>query len=144
MKVWVSQIYIEVGVNFPFSHLWQIWLTEQLSAIAFPSAKFVAKYGEDFKLGVNLSARKELRDNEVRGPSVFKKYRNVEYTLFLPYDVIIRSTDGCRVAMEFILKGIQDIFAKANIDADGFEAKKASIIDHVCSDATMLKKPWPK
>ena len=144
MNVYVGQIYIEAGVNFPYSYLWQIWLSDQMSLLTMASAEFVARYGADFKLGIRISARKQLAENEIKGPTVFRKYRNVEYTLFLPYDVIIEAEDGCRVAMEFILKGIQDIFAKANIEAEEFGAKKAFIIDHVCSDATMLKKPWPR
>ena len=105
MKIVVSQVYIEVGVNFPFSHQWQIW---------------------------------------IRGPSIFRKKKDVEYTLFLPYDVIIEAPNECRVAMEFILRGIIGILAAVHIDAKGLEAQQSYLIDHACSDPTMLKKPWPE
>lgn len=144
MNIWIRQIYIEAGVNFPFSHIWQGWLSDQLSSLAVPSAKFIAKYGIDFELGINLSTRRGLVENEIKGPSVYRKRKDVEYSLFLPYDVVVGAADGCRVAMELILRGIQDIFVKSNIHAEGFDAKKAFIIDHVCSDPTMLSEPWPQ
>ena len=69
MKIGVSQVYIEVGVNFTFSHLWQIWISEQLSSLTLPSAKFLAKYGDDFELIIRISAKKKLINNEIRGVS---------------------------------------------------------------------------
>ncbi len=144
MKIHVAQIYVEPGTSFPFSHLWQRWMSAELSARAVPSKKFVTKYGDDFELMIRISAKKKLTDNEVRGPSIFRKQKDVEYTLFLPYDVIIEAPNGCRVAMEFILRGIVDIFAAAHIDAKGLEAQQLYLIDHACSDPSMFEKPWPE
>ena len=97
MNISVGQIYIEPGVNFPFSHLMQVWLGQQLSALASPTADFVNAYGIDFSLVIRISARKSLKANEIKGPTVFKRTKDVEYTIFLPYETIARSTDGCRV-----------------------------------------------
>jgi hypothetical protein len=73
---------------------------------------------------------------------VFKKTKDVEYTLFLPYDAIVTAEDGCRTATTFLMNGIQEAFAGAHIEAAEFEARKASLVEHVCSDAAMLKQPW--
>lgn len=143
MRISVRQIYIEPGVTFSFSHRMQIWLSRELSAIGKPSQAYVKEYDADFDLVINLSARTKALENEIRGPTVFKRTKDVEYTLFLPYDRIAREAGGCRVAMEFLLAGVQEILAKARIHARGFEARRSFLIEHICSDPAMLKKPWP-
>ena len=60
MKVHVSQIYIAVGVNFPFSCRWQVWLSEELSSLVTPSALFERKYGASFELMERRGLREAL------------------------------------------------------------------------------------
>jgi hypothetical protein len=143
MKVAVAQIYIEPGASFPFSYLMQRWLSQELSSLATPTNAFLKRNGEGFMLTVYISAKTKAESNEIRGPSVAKKSKIVEYTLFLPYDVIDRSEDRCRAAMTHIVTGIQSIFQLAEIEAEGLEARRAAILDHVCADPTMLEEPWP-
>lgn len=142
MKVFLGQIYGEPGVSFPFSHHMQTWLGNQLSDLATPSSEFLKKYSADFDLMVRVSARTKSAEVEVKGPTVFKKTKDVEYTVFLPYEVIVAAEDGCRAAMDLLMNGIQEVFARAHIEAPEFEAKKASMVEGVCSDAAMLKQPW--
>jgi hypothetical protein len=144
MNVHIGQIYIEPGVNFPFSYLMQIWLSEELSLIADPCDKFLKKYGADFELTVLVSADTQIVDNLIKGPTVFKKYKRVDYVVYLPYDVIAQAQDGCRAALEFLLAGIRSVFVKVGIDLEKLDAKRAFIIEHICSDTTMLKHPWPQ
>jgi hypothetical protein len=98
MKVFVSQLNIQPGVSFPFSHVMQSLLHETLSALAVPSPAFTDKYGADFNLIVRLSAKREPKQNEIKGPTVFKKEKEVEYTLFLPFEAIIEQVDIAREA----------------------------------------------
>ena len=92
MNVFFSQIYIEPGVDFPFSYHFQRRLSEQVTSLVMPSARFLAKYGDDYKLIFNVSAKQVIQVNEIRGPTVFKKTKDVEYTAFLPFDVIRASS----------------------------------------------------
>ena len=142
MRVFIGQIYIKPGVDFPFSHQMQGWLGEQLSSMANPSAEFVRKYGADFALVVRVSADTGIVENRIKGPTIFKKTRDVEYTVFLPFDVIDKASDGCRVALDFLLRGIESVFHQAGIDAERLPERKASILDHICSDASMFTEPW--
>ena len=143
MIVYVSQIYGKPGVSFPFSHLMQRWITDELSALAKHSTKFARKHGTDFNLGVNLSADTNITDNKIKGPAIHKKTKDVEYTLFLPYDVIIQTKNGCRGALVYLLDGIRRIFMLAGIDPGMLDERRDSIITHICSDPTMLDEPWP-
>ncbi len=142
MKVFLGQIYGEPGVSFPFSHHMQAWLGAQLSELATPNTEFLNMYGADFALMVRISARTNCTENQIKGPTVFKKTKDVEYTLFLPYDAIVAADEGCRAAVRFLLNGIQQVFTRAHIDAADFESRMAFIEEHVCSEAAMLKKPW--
>ena len=143
MKIYVSQIYIQVGVSFPFSHHMQLWLGEQLSTMITITPEFRQTYGVDFDLIVQISARKGLVQNEIKGPTVFKKTKDVEYTIFLPYDVIARAENGCGTASTFILDGIQAVLTAAHLDAGDLAVRRDSFIKHICTEPAMLKGPWP-
>lgn len=143
MKVSIGQIYIEPGVEFPFSDRMQAWLSKKLSSAAKASAEFEKKHGPGFNLIVRVSAKPQIQDNRIAGPTIFKKDKDVEFTLFLPFDVIMAAQDGCRVAAEYLLSGIRSVFQKAGIDPVKLDEQRASIIEHICSDPAMLTMPWP-
>lgn len=141
MEVSFGQIYVEPGVSFPFSHQFQRWISEEMTALVEPSAKFLKKYGSDFELIFNVSAKKDLQDNEIRGPSVFRKTKDVEYTLFLPFDIIMRYADAPRHALRFLFRGVCDVFDKLEIDKASLLDKQDFLIQGICSDPTMLAEP---
>ena len=85
MKIFVGQIYIEVGVTFPFSLRFQRWLGDALSERVETSGQFCARFGANFGLGLRISAKADIEQTEIRGPTVFKRDKDVEYTVFLPY-----------------------------------------------------------
>src|ERR1700733_5134476 len=89
MNIWVSQIYVTPGVRFPFSWRMQVRLSDKLTSLVGPSPEFQARYGGGYEVGVNLSAKTGIDANVIAGPTVFKKTKSVEYTLFLPFDRIM-------------------------------------------------------
>lgn len=141
MKVWFSQIYCEPGVEFPFSHFFQRRFSEEVTELAEASAKFLKIYGRDFELMFRISAKQSLEDNEIKGPSVFRKTKDVEYTVFLPFNTVMRHADAPRQALRFLLKGVYSVFDELEIDKARLLAKEESIIENVCSDPTMLAAP---
>jgi hypothetical protein len=144
MKVVITQAYIEPGVRFPFSHVMQGWLERELSALASPSPSFVKKYGPGYNLVIYMSAKRGLTESEIKGPAVFKKMMDVEYTLFLPFDRIVEQGDMYRAALGRVCDGVRSIFARAGIDAPRFDAsKQAQIIEQICAAPDMLDGPWP-
>jgi hypothetical protein len=143
MNVYVAQSYFKPGAKFPFSHRMQVWMSKELSSLAKHCTEFERKYGAAYELTIQLSADRQTRDNEIRGPAVYKKTKDVEYTLFLPYDVIIESEGGCRSALGYFLNGISRIFELTGIEPAMLDERRGSIITHICSDPTMLDEPWP-
>lgn len=144
MKVYITQIYVKPGVNFPFSHLMQRRLSSEISSVTDDSVEFQSRYGSDYSIVMNVSADTGITENQVRGPQVFKKSKDVEYTVFLPYDVIMAASDGLMAALGFLMAGVRVALAKAGIDTGRFDERKAAIMDGIYSDATMLSRPWPR
>ena len=141
MKVYFGQLYIRPGINFPFSHIFQHYISEKVTALTFASAKFVQEYGEDFDLIFRMSAKEGLRQNEIRGPTVFRRTKDVEYSIFLPFDVIVGEPDVPRAALRYLFDGVCDVFNRLGIDRRQVAEASDSIIEQVCSDPAMFKSP---
>ena len=143
MRVFVGQIYVKPGINFPFSHHLQAWLSEQLTELASPSTAFVKRYGSEFDLMIRISAQIGIAEADIKGPTVFKADKDVEYTVFLPFDVIrAAGSDGRRLAMEQLLSAVSFVFHDAGVEAPELAARRESIVQRVCSDEQMLSSAW--
>jgi hypothetical protein len=94
----------------------QVWLSGQVSDAVASTTEFAKAFGTDCELVVNVSARRNRDETEITGPTVFRKTKDVEYTLFLPYDVVARSSDGCRVAVNFILDGVEAVLVASKLN----------------------------
>ena len=143
MRVVVTQIYIEPGIRFPFSFEMQRHVTSALSKVVTPSATFRKRYGDDYQVIVRLSADTGIATPVVKGPAHYKKTKDVEYSLFLPYDVIIREHDGCRAAMSFLMTGVRQILVGLGLETAAFDQRSGSLIDEVCADPSMIEGTWP-
>ena len=138
MTIHFGQVYVQPGVSFPFTHHFQRRLSEAISALVEPSPTFAKKFGDDYALIFRISAKKGLHDNEVLGPTVFKKARDVEYTVFLPFDEIARSSDVPRTALRYLLKGVCSVFNSLGIDSSRVVGAQESIVEGICSDPKMI------
>jgi hypothetical protein len=86
-----------------------------------------------------ISAKKNLQENDVRGPGVYKKTKDVEYTVFLPFDVIAGHPDVSRHALRYLLSGVRAVFERLEIDAAKVAEKQEFLIEGICSDPTMFR-----
>jgi hypothetical protein len=143
MQVDFRQCYIEDGANFPFSHHFQGRVSEEIGQLVASSAKFTEKYGSDFDLIFNVSAKKVIKDNEIRGPSVFRKTKQVEYSIFLPFDVIIRGSDAPKLALRFLLQGVCEVLALLGIDEGRLLENQESLVEGILADPNVLaERSW--
>jgi hypothetical protein len=140
MKLFIAQVYIEVGVNFPFSHKFQKWISGALTEIIRPSPLYIKRYGPDFDLMFRMSAKAKLVDSEVAGPTVFKKTKDVEYTIFLPYDVIDVSDNRYACALDYLFRAISLVLQSLEIDTLALEENAPKFIETICSDPAMFKE----
>lgn len=141
MKIFVGQIYIEVGINYPFSHIFQGWISEQLSSLVTSSQKFDEKY-PDFNLVFNLSAKAELTSPLIKGPTVFRKTKDVEYSIFLPYfEHDWSDPRTLRKPLRSFLDAAATLLQSLGADVSELQARSESLIDHILADPEMIRKP---
>jgi hypothetical protein len=139
MKIFVSQIYIKAGIRFPFSCKFQIEMGEVLTILTKPSSFFLETYGPDYKLMFNMSAKEGTSSCDVKGPTVYRKEEDVEYSIFLPYDEIMSREDVLRSALKFFLEGVCQVFDMLKIDLANIAEQSPSIIESICSNPAMLE-----
>jgi len=140
MKIYVTQIYIETGMSYRFSHNFQNWLSEQLTSRVQPSPAFVQTYGKDFNLVFNMSAKSKIADVEIKGPTVFERTKDVEFSIFLPHaGCQPRSPDGYRQPLNLLLQGITDVLERFGMDTSEVVNAAPTLIEHIIWTPEMFK-----
>jgi len=138
MKTYFGQIYIQAGRSFPFSYVFQNYMGEKTTELIEPSSKFIKLHGEDYNLIFRISTKWQLAVNEIVGPTVYKKDKNVEYSVFLPYTPIMQTTEPNRNALEHLFEGVYEVLGGYEIDISKLKAKQGGIIDEVMSSPEMF------
>lgn len=138
MRVYFGQIYVEPGVKFPFTHLAQLALGEAVTSHVAPSEKFIKKYGERYSIVFRISAKRLLTENELRGPTAYRKTEDVEFTIFLPFDVITKESDAIAAALEYIFRGVYAVLESLQIDTTLLRSEAGSIMSRIRSDSAMV------
>jgi hypothetical protein len=120
MKIFVGQIYVIPGVVFPFSIKFQIWLGNSLTNRVRPSEHFCNKYSADFDIGFRISAKNDIDQPEIKGPTVFRRDNDVEFTIFLPYTSVIDYYDPQNILLVFkeMLRSIIHVLDAAAVHVD--------------------------
>ncbi|MGC3967439.1 MAG: hypothetical protein QM775_08740 [Pirellulales bacterium] len=145
MKASFGQVYIEPGVNLPFSHHFQHKMSSCVTSHIKASKKFADICGVGGRLGFNVSAKRNINSFYVHGPTVFKKTNDIEFTVFLPFDVIVASSKAPKVAVTQLFDAIYKVLDGLEIDTMSLREHANEIIDDICSDSSMLAEPsWDK
>lgn len=139
MKIFVGQIYVQPGINFPFSHQFQIFLGEELTKRVQSSHRFVANCGGDFDVIFRLSAKSEIAEVEVCGPTMFKRDKDVEFTIFIPHSCnSSRERSDCKRPLILFLNGVVTCLESLALDASILERELLELVDHIVSDQAMF------
>lgn len=134
MKISFSQIYIEHDATYPFSTKFQIYLSSETSKLGLRSDYFDQKFGQGFHLIFRISAKKDLSTAEKRGPTVFKRDKDVEYTLFLPHSGRkVSSLAECSLALHHLINAVAKVLESLGVDTHTLEAAAPGWISHVLS-----------
>ena len=111
---------IRPGLEFPFSFKFTAWLSKAVSSRVNMSEHFSKKFGDDFKLGFRICAHDEFDHVRVYGPTVFKKDKSVEFSVFLPHhgrDYFNR--DELVVVFDELMQSVVLILDRVGLDASG-------------------------
>jgi hypothetical protein len=139
MRIYVSQIYVEPRVSYPFSHVFQKYLSALASEDTSGTEQFFSKYGEDYELVFNVSAKTGLNSPEIKGPTVFKRGKTVEYTIFLPFerDVGLDKASLSR-ALRLLLSSMNAVLSDLGMNTNRMANDSLGIVRTVLEDAKML------
>lgn len=123
------------------SHDFKVALSEAMSRLVKPSPWFIKKYGRDFDVHFYFSTKSESSENEIRGPGVYRKGKDVEYSINLPFDVIRRSADIPQSALTFLFHGACTALERLQIDTARLVAQQDAIIRGICTDPALDASP---
>ena len=146
MKIHVGQIYIEPGATFPFSHTFQNWISKELTKRVRASPAYIKAYGSDYELMFNLSAKSGIRKPEIKGPTVFRKTKDVEYSVFLPFEKkAVPGRDGYERQLRLLLDCVLSVLRTLGVDGARIENDSALLIEgfHSTPDMISTRKPLP-
>ena len=113
-------------------------MSEHVSSLVFSSPEFEQRYGQDWNVVIRVSA-KESMENEIRGPTVFRKDKDVEYSVFLPFLAISGREDTLRLALSFLFGGTYFALEALGLDTGRLRDSEQSTIQSILTDATMVK-----
>jgi len=139
MNIYVAQIYIEAGVNYPFTHWFQQFISRELTKRVQLSERLIEEYGEDFDLIFRMSAKAGILDTEIKGPTVFKRDKDVEYTIFLPFNDQAHNSDLLHSIVVKLLAGIVLVLDELEFDTTRLSDDINSLAVRVVSDPVMTE-----
>jgi len=106
MSFRTASIFSEVGVDFPISYKVNQLLLDRLVKKLQKENQEVNVKGEFFSLGVIVSTRKNVTDLSFQGPSISKKYKMVDYTIWMPFAKVIESDNILFAYLDYLCQGI--------------------------------------
>ena len=141
MKIFVAQFYLEAGANYPFSHHFQIYLSNELTRLTIPYEKFITNYAEDFNLIFRISAKSEITESDIKGPAVYKRDKDVEFTIFLPFDKqASQSKRLYRQVLKELICQIVNVLESLEIDVTQILQNSDEIIETIVTTPKMIKR----
>ena len=148
MKIFVGQIYIKPGVSFPFSLRFQKWLGDALTQRVVASEVFRNAYSDSFSLGLRISAKDDIDQTEIKGPTVFKRDKSVEFTIFLPHRVCDYNEPECSLGvLRLILRSAVLVLEELGLDAAKVKIDSSALEDDFLNTPGLLdapKSPTPR
>jgi len=109
-----------------------------------PSEAFKERFGEEWDLGFNVSAKQGIGHTEIRGPQRFKKDKEVEFTMFLPYDVVQLQQEPLRAAMVLTVEATIQVLQRLQIDTGRISADADRFIEHLMAGRGVVKESRTK
>jgi hypothetical protein len=141
LRIHIVQIYVNAGIRYSFTHVFQRRMQEILSNLVRPSGEFSRRYGSDFAVVFNLSAQTGISVPRIVGPAVYRKTKDVEYTIFLPHDGSdANQLDDYTKQIRDFLAGVIDVLERLKLDAAPVKEKTDDIVREISSDPAMIDK----
>lgn len=137
MEIDITEIEMS-DCRLPFSNDFQIDFAKQLEKFVAASPSFTEKFGPGWSLSLCFSGKSSIRDTEIAGPGIYRKGKAVEFSIFIPYDVVSKARDAPRSTLEFLFQGIYSILQRIDLETQKLRAQEDKIIARVLSNPKLL------
>ena len=134
------QLYSEVGIRYkipiPICRKIVIYLNELNISLPYYDKKLK---GEDYSLIITLSASTKISETDIRGPSFYRKHKQVGFVFFIPYKTFEREQDTMCYIVNNIEQGMIFIFNKYKLPAED-----TAILHQKCSELKEVLQSSPQ
>lgn len=127
MKIKISSIFPEPGYSFKVSYKVIKLILELLN-----SEKYEGK--ADYDLGIVIATGEKVKTLEVKGPDISKRYKTIDYAVWIPYNSVIESTNMLQSYIAYLFEGIENVFLKEEIKTDILPLLKKSVEEKVLNN----------
>ncbi|MEI8574472.1 hypothetical protein J0667_21255 [Methylomonas sp. WH-1] len=130
MNISTCQVYPEVDVSYKIPGFVMKELRKGLNSLDKEITYFKEKFkGQDFELGIVISATREKYKPLVMGPTFFNRYKRVDFVLHIPYKKFDSSYDEFSYIVENLQCGLVSIFDKYSEDSSGINEVLQRILE---------------
>ncbi len=136
MKFRIGAIFSQVGISFEISHKVVKLIWNDLEQKVSLSEAFEKKY-KNYTLVFLYSAREE-NDFLVKGPTISKRYKVVEYVIRMPYKEIQSDEEVYKVFLFYMEKGIREVFGEYNINQNELDSIFSNVRKEVIGNQEYL------
>jgi len=129
-----ASIFPEVGITFPISgKVSQLVLDKLIANLPVENQEVIRK-GESYSLGIVVSTGEDVAELSVLGPSISKKYKMIDYAVWIPYRKVIESENVLMSYIDYLYQGIVIVLKKYDyptaVVAEIFEDVKREVNDN--------------
>ncbi|MBD9359191.1 hypothetical protein [Methylomonas fluvii] len=130
MNISTCQVYPEVDLSYKIPSFLMKELRKRLNSLNKEIIPFKDIFnGQDFELGIVISATCEKDKPLVMGPTFFNRYNRVDFVFHIPYKKLDSSYDEFSYVVENLRCGLVSIFDKYSGDSSGVNEVLRSILE---------------
>ncbi len=129
--VYLLQLYPEVGVHFhnifgswKKAKEWRIALENSL----FPEGKMATNY-HGYNLTFTISSSVLLGNLVVKGPSIGRRNKSIQYALWIPYSPVVNAPHPLTKLTEYFKQGVAEVLRKLEYPEESIQKVLEKIND---------------
>lgn len=99
----------------------------------------ISRYSDEFNLIFRMSTKSGIDESEIRGPTVFKRDKDVEYTVFLPFRGDHCDATALHEVVKLLISGIVRVLDDLGFDSANVSDGADDFANDVVPDAAMIE-----
>jgi hypothetical protein len=134
LEILTSSLYNEMNSYFSISHKIDLKIREELNEKIKNHMQVESKQ-KDMDINLIVSTNREILNVEVKGPSFNRKYKMINWGLWLPYEPIVGSTDQVIPYLKYYYEALVILLGRYGIDEDRLKKVWVSVENEVIGNS---------